>query len=230
MLLEEISHPSPILIRLFLKKVTMINKAQIVKDFLDVVAKDAACTLDYTTDYSLLIASMLSAQCTDKKVNAVTKVLFSDYQSLVELDKASLLDIENHIKSLGLYKNKAKYIKGITHDLLTRFNGSVPNGKKEMMTLPGIGNKTANVMLIEWFKVPEFPVDTHVNRVVKRLGFANESDSVLDVEKKLCMSFDEKDWIDLHHKFIYFGRNICKAQSPLCAKCKLHECCKYFKT
>lgn len=208
----------------------MINKAKIVKDFLDVVAKDAACTLDYTTDYSLLIAIMLSAQCTDKKVNAVTKVLFSDYQSLVELDKASLLDIENHIKSLGLYKNKAKYIKGITHDLLTRFNGSVPNNKKEMMTLPGIGNKTANVMLIEWFKVPEFPIDTHVNRVAKRLGYANESDSVLDVEKKLCRSFDKKDWIDLHHKFIYFGRNICKAQSPLCAECKLHECCKYFKT
>lgn len=208
----------------------MNKKASIVNDFLNIVCKDATSTLDYTTDYSLLIAIMLSAQCSDKKVNVITKKLFSDYKSLEELDKASLLDIENHIKSLGLYKNKAKYIKGITSELLKRFNGKVPNNKKEMMTLPGIGNKTANVMLIEWFKVPEFPVDTHVNRVAKRLRFANESDNVFDVEKKLCKKFNKKDWIDLHHKFICFGRNICKSQNPLCEKCNLHNYCKYFKS
>ena len=98
-----------------------------------------------------------------------------------------------------------------------------------MMTLPGVGNKTANVMLIEWFNVPAFPVDTHVNRVAKRLGFARENDSVLTVEKNLKKAFDKKDWIDLHHKFIYFGRNYCKAINPDCKNCGLKDYCVYFK-
>ncbi len=207
----------------------MKTKAIAVKNYLDIVCKGAGCTLDYTSDYSLLIAIMLSAQCTDKKVNTVTKVLFNEYKSLEELDKASLSEIEDKIKTLGLYKNKAKYIKGITHDLLTKFDGKVPSNKSEMMILPGIGNKTANVMLIEWFKKSEFPVDTHVNRVAKRLGFATDKDSVLDVEKKLKKEFDEKDWIDLHHKFIHFGRNFCKAQNPSCENCALKTYCNYFK-
>jgi len=206
-----------------------MNKAKIVKDYFDIVCHDAKATLEYTTDYSLLIAIMLSAQCTDKKVNLVTKKLFSDYKTLVELDNASVEDIREHLKTLGLYKNKTKYLKEITHELLTKYNGKVPSNKKELMSLPGIGNKTANVMLIEWFKIPEFPVDTHVNRVAKRIGFANKNDSVIKVEEKLKKAFDKHDYIDLHHKFIYFGRNICTAQKPDCEKCNLKNICEYFK-
>jgi len=207
----------------------MNKKSEEIKKYLDIVCDGAGCTLDYTTDYSLLIAIMLSAQCTDKKVNSVTRVLFSDYKSLKDLDEASLEEIEEHIKSLGLYKNKAKYIKEIVSVLLTKFAGKVPASKKELMTLPGIGPKTANVMLIEWFRISEFPVDTHVNRVAKRLNIAKENDSVLTVEQKLKKEFDKNDWIDLHHKFIHFGRNYCKAQNPCCETCALHAYCGYFK-
>ena len=208
----------------------MMNKKSIsVSAYFAEKCKDATCTLTFETDYSLLIAIMLSAQCTDKKVNIVTSKLFHDHYYLEDLDKLSILEIESYLKTLGLYKNKAKYLKEIVHELITKYGGKVPSDKKEMMKLPGIGNKTANVMLIEWFKVPAFPVDTHVNRVAKRLGFAKENDSVQIVEKNLMKSFDKKDWIDLHHRFIYFGRNYCKAINPQCENCKLKEYCSYFK-
>lgn len=207
----------------------MSKKTIAVSTYFDEKCKDATCTLDFDSDYSLLIAIMLSAQCTDKKVNVVTSELFEDHHSLEELDKLSILEIESYLKSLGLYKNKAIYLKEIVHELLTKYDGKVPSDKKVMMTLPGVGNKTANVMLIEWFNVPAFPVDTHVNRVAKRLGFARENDSVLTVEKNLKKAFDKKDWIDLHHKFIYFGRNYCKAINPDCKNCGLKDYCVHFK-
>lgn len=212
-----------------LRKSKMNNKSGTVKAYFDVVCKDATCTLDYTTDYSLLIAIMLSAQCTDKKVNVVTAKLFKDYPTLESLNKLSIKEIEGYLKTLGLYKNKAIYLKGIVKKLLDDYGGKVPQDKLEMQKLPGVGNKTANVMLIEWFKIPAFPVDTHVNRVAKRLGFAKESDSVLDVESKLKKDFESKYWIDLHHKFIYFGRNYCKAINPQCETCKLKEFCSFYK-
>ena len=207
----------------------MNNKSISVSAYFAEKCKDATCTLIFETDYSLLIAIMLSAQCTDKKVNIVTSKLFHEHYYLEDLDQLSIAEIESYLKSLGLYKNKAKYLKEIVHELITKYNGKVPSDKKEMMKLPGIGNKTANVMLIEWFKVPAFPVDTHVNRVAKRLGFAKENDSVQIVEKNLMKSFDKKDWIDLHHRFIYFGRNYCKAINPQCEDCKLKVYCSYFK-
>ena len=207
----------------------MNNKSISVSAYFAEKCKDATCTLIFETDYSLLIAIMLSAQCTDKKVNIVTSKLFHEHYYLEDLDQLSIAEIESYLKSLGLYKNKAKYLKEIVHELITKYNGKVPSDKKEMMKLPGIGNKTANVMLIEWFKVPAFPVDTHVNRVAKRLGFAKENDSVQIVEKNLMKSFDKKDWIDLHHQFIYFGRNYCKAINPQCEDCKLKVYCSYFK-
>lgn len=205
----------------------MKEKAIKVKEYLDVICKDAKCSLDFFSDYSLLLAVMLSAQCTDKKVNVVTNKLFKEHKTLEELDRLSIEDLENYLKSLGLYKNKARYFKDIVHVLLTKYDGKVPSTKEELVKIPGVGNKTANVVLIEWFNEPQFPVDTHVFRVSKRLGFGKEDDTVLDVERKLRKEFDEDLWIDLHHKFIDFGRKKCHAISPDCGDCELKKYCNF---
>lgn len=205
------------------------SNSSLIKKYLEKIYPEAKGSLDYFNDYSLLIAIVLSAQCTDKKVNIVTKKLFDKFRSLEELNMADLSLIEKEIMSLGIYKNKAKYIKGIAFDLLNKYNKVVPNNKKDLMSLPGVGNKTANVMMIEYFKVPEFPVDTHVNRISKRLAIANEDDNIKVVEAKLKKVFLKDEWIDMHHRMIYFGRNICKAQSPNCDVCELKNICKHFK-
>lgn len=208
---------------------TKLNKAIIIRQYFDELLPTASCELNYNSDYGFLIAVMLSAQCTDKKVNVVTEKLFSKYKTLEELDNAPLEDIEEFLKPLGLYKNKAKNLKEITKDLLTKFNGKVPSDKNELMSLKGVGNKTSNVVRIELFKIPEFPVDTHVFRVSKRLGLANEGDDVIEVENKLKKIYPRDSWILLHHQFIHFGRYYCKAQSPLCKSCKLRGICTYSK-
>lgn len=202
------------------------EKLLIIQKYLDEILPDAGCELTYSSDYGFLISVMLSAQCTDKKVNAVTEPFFAKYKSLKEVDNLSIEEIEKRIKPLGLYKNKAKNIKGITHDLITKFDGKVPEDKEKLTSLPGVGNKTANVVRAELFKIPEFPVDTHVERVSKRLGLVNENDDVLKIEKKLQRLFDENKWIKLHHQFIHFGRYYCKAISPKCDECKLRGICK----
>lgn len=206
-----------------------LNKAKIIQNYFNEILPVASCELNYTTDYGFLIAVMLSAQCTDKKVNIVTEKLFNKYKTLEELDKAPLEDIEDFLKPLGLYKNKAKNIKLITHDLIHKFGGKVPSDKNDLMTLKGVGNKTSNVVRIELFKIPEFPVDTHVFRVSKRLGLANETDDVYEVENKLKKLYSSESWILLHHQFIHFGRYYCKAQSPNCKNCKLRGICTYSK-
>ena len=204
---------------------TREEKCIIIEKYLDEILLNPGCELTYNSDYGFLIAVMLSAQCTDKKVNLVTKPFFEKYQSLEEIDALSIKEIENNIKSLGLYKNKAKNLKGIAHELLTRFNGKVPQDKNELMSLPGVGNKTANVVRVELFKIPEFPVDTHVERLAKRFKLADKSDDVLTVENKLKKDFKKENWIKLHHQFIHFGRYYCKAISPKCDGCKLAGIC-----
>lgn len=204
---------------------TRKEKCIIIEKYLDEILPNPGCELTYNSDYGFLIAVMLSAQCTDKKVNLVTKPFFEKYQSLEEIDALSIEEIENNIKSLGLYKNKAKNLKGIAHELLTRFNGKVPQDKNELMSLPGVGNKTANVVRVELFKIPEFPVDTHVERLAKRFKLADKSDDVLTVENKLKKDFKKENWIKLHHQFIHFGRYYCKAISPKCDGCKLAGIC-----
>ena len=204
---------------------TRKEKCIIIEKYLDEILPNPGCELTYNSDYGFLIAVMLSAQCTDKKVNLVTKPFFEKYQSLEEIDALSIEEIENNIKSLGLYKNKAKNLKGIAHELLTRFNGKVPQDKSELMSLPGVGNKTANVVRVELFKIPEFPVDTHVERLAKRFKLADKSDDVLTVENKLKKDFKKENWIKLHHQFIHFGRYYCKAISPKCDGCKLAGIC-----
>ena len=198
-----------------------------VSNYIDSLFPDAKCELFYTQDYELVIAVMLSAQTTDKAVNNVTKSLFKDYPTLNDLDNASLEDIENHIKSLGLYKNKAANIKGIAHKLLTEFNGKVPSDKKLLQTLPGIGNKSAGVIRCEVFKIPDLPVDTHIIRIANRLGIANSKDEPIDIEQKLKKIIPEESWIKSHHQLIHFGRYFCTAKSPKCSECKLRNICKY---
>ena len=194
--------------------------------YLDELFPHAKCELFYTKDYELVIAVMLSAQTTDKSVNAVTNVLFKKYQSLDALDKASLEEIEEVIKPIGLYKNKAKNLKGIVKDLVERFNYQVPSDKDLLMTLPGVGNKTAGVIRAEIFKIPDLPVDTHILRISKRLGLADQKAEPIDVERKLKKLIPEERWIKSHHQLIHFGRYFCTARSPKCAECKIKDFCK----
>lgn len=203
---------------------TMINKQTLI-NYLNELFPDVGCELLYGSDYELVIAVMLSAQTTDAAVNKVTRILFNKYDSLEKLNSAPLEDIEDIIKSIGLYKNKAKNIKGITEDLINKHNGKVPSDKVALTALMGVGNKTASVVRAEYFKIPEFPVDTHVLRISKRLKLAAPKDSPDICEKKLKKAFEEKDWIRLHHQFIHFGRYFCHAKNPNCKNCKIMAFC-----
>ena len=198
-------------------------------DYLDELFPHASCELFYTKDYELVIAVMLSAQTTDKSVNAVTTVLFDKYKSLDELNAASLEDIEEILKPIGLYKNKAKNLKGIVKDLIEKFNYVVPSDKDLLQTLPGVGNKTAGVIRAEIFKIPDLPVDTHILRISKRLNLAKKDDEPIDVERKLKKIIPEERWIKSHHQLIHFGRYFCTARSPKCAECKIKDSCNYLK-
>ena len=205
---------------------TMKTNISSLLSYLDELFPHAKCELFYTKDYELVIAVMLSAQTTDKSVNAVTSVLFKKYQSLDVLNKASLEEIEEVIKPIGLYKNKAKNLKGIVNDLVERFNYQVPSDKDLLMTLPGVGNKTAGVIRAEIFKIPDLPVDTHILRISKRLGLADQKAEPIDVERKLKKLIPEERWIKSHHQLIHFGRYFCSARSPKCAECKIRDFCK----
>ena len=204
---------------------TMINKIKSILNYLDELFPSVGCELNYQKDYELVIAVMLSAQTSDKAVNKVTNVLFHKYQSLQELANSDLTDIENIIQSIGLYKNKAKNIQGIAKKLISDFNGAVPKDKKDLQTLPGVGNKTAGVIRAELFNIPELPVDTHILRISKRLGLANEKDDPLIVEKKLKKLINESRYIKTHHQLIHFGRYFCKAKNPCCNNCKIKDFC-----
>lgn len=195
-------------------------------EFADSLFPDAKCELFYNKDYELAIAVMLSAQTTDKAVNLVTKPLFNKYPELKFIDEAPLNDIEDIIKSIGLYKNKARNIKGIARVILNDFNGELPSDKNELQTLPGIGNKSAGVIRCEIFKIPDLPVDTHIIRITNRLGIANKDDKPIDIEMKLKKLIPENRWIKTHHQLIHFGRYFCLAKNPKCENCKLKDICK----
>ena len=194
-------------------------------NYLDELFPSARCELFYSKDYELVIAVMLSAQTTDKSVNAVTPILFKKYSSLEALNNAPLEDIEEILKPIGLYKNKAKNLKGIVKDLLERFNGKVPSNKDDLMTLPGVGNKTAGVIRAEIFEIPDLPVDTHILRISKRLNLAKKDDEPIDVERKLKKLIPEERWIKSHHQLIHFGRYFCTARNPQCEKFKISDMC-----
>ena len=203
----------------------MINK---ILDYLDELYPNPKCELEYTKDYELLIAIVMSAQTTDKRVNMVNKVLFKKYQSIKELSEASLEDIEKIIKPIGTYKKKAVFIKEIATKLINDNIKVIPNDKEYLSSFPGVGRKTINVFLSVIYNEPLVAVDTHVNRVSKRLKLAKDGDDVLEVEKKLMKKIPKDKWNKVHHQLVFFGRYKCKSISPLCTDCKLKDICKYY--
>lgn len=192
---------------------------------LDEIVPNPECTLNYNKDYELLIATMLSAQCTDERVNKVTKVLFEKYdiEKLATSDTKDIIDI---IRPCGNMNKKSGYIITIAQRLVNEFNGKVPNNRDFLESLPGIGRKTANVVLGNIYNVPTFAVDTHVERVAKRLGIAKDEDSVLTVEEKLMDLFPKEKWLKLHHQLLLFGRHTCLSRKPLCENCKMKKYCR----
>lgn len=204
----------------------MTNKQVAIFSYLDELYPDAHCELNYSKDYELLIAVMLSAQTTDKAVNKVTALLFNKYKTVNELAVAKLENIEKIISSIGMYKVKAKNVIGIAQGLVSKHNGIVPHDKEQLISLPGVGNKTANCVLAELFNDPYIAVDTHMQRFAKRLGIAKSSDSVEEMEKKYLKFIPQDRLIKTNHQIIWFGRYKCKAISPNCENCKLQEFCK----
>lgn len=187
---------------------------------------NAKCELDYNTIFQLLIAVSLSAQTTDKKVNMCTPSLFLKYPTVKDLAEANIDDVKQIIKPIGMSNTKGKNIINIAKIIHEKYNDEVPQNVDDLLTLPGVGNKTINVVLAEGFKIPAFPVDTHVNRVAKRLYYATLKDDVSDVERKLKKKIDRDMWIQMHHSMIFFGRYFCKALSPRCDECKLKGKCR----
>lgn len=188
---------------------------------------DAKAELDYTNPYELLIATILSAQCTDVRVNKVTKVLFKEANSAQAMCLLPLETVEKIIKPCGLYKTKAQNIKLASQKIMDVYGGEVPPTIEEIMTLPGAGRKTANVVASNAFDVPAIAVDTHVFRVANRLGLTYKK-NVLDTEKELMRVLDKKHWTKLHHCIIFHGRRVCKARKPMCEICTMNHVCREF--
>lgn len=197
-----------------------------LNDKLDMMFPDARCELEYNKDYELLIATVLSAQCTDKRVNMCTRVLFSKYKDLDSLSKANKRDIEEVIRSCGSYNKKSGYILEIAKKLLNECDGKVPNDREYLEQLPGVGRKTTNVVLSNIYNIPAIAVDTHVARVSKRLKLARNNDDVLSIEKKLMKKIPKDKWSRSHHQLVLFGRYICKAKNPECERCQFYTDCK----
>ncbi|MEK4693600.1 endonuclease III [Bacillus sp. FSL M8-0063] len=206
----------------------MLNKTQI-RYCLDTMADmypEAHCELIHDNPFELVIAVALSAQCTDALVNKVTKNLFQKYKTPEDYLSVSLEELQQDIRSIGLFRNKAKNIQKLCQMLLDDYNGKVPEDWDELTKLPGVGRKTANVVVSVAFGIPAIAVDTHVERVSKRLAICRWKDSVLEVEKTLMKKIPMDEWGVTHHRMIFFGRYYCKAQRPQCEECRLLEICR----
>ncbi|TRM12547.1 endonuclease III [Lentibacillus cibarius] len=206
----------------------MLNKKQ-VQHCLEVMEEmfpEAQCELNHRNPFELVIAVLLSAQCTDNLVNKVTASLFAKYKTPEDYLAVSLTELEQDIKSIGLYRNKAKNIRKLCQMLIDDYGGEVPRTKTELMKLAGVGRKTANVVASVAFNEPAIAVDTHVERVAKRLGICRWKDSVLEVEETLMKKVPKEAWADTHHRMIFFGRYHCKARNPQCPECPLLDLCR----
>ncbi|MFI3594864.1 endonuclease III [Streptococcus uberis] len=190
---------------------------------------EAKGELEWEQPYQLLIAVILSAQTTDKAVNKVTPFLWAKYPNLEDLASANLTDVELILKSIGLYKTKARNIIKTAQILVDNYNGQVPKTHKELETLPGVGRKTANVVLGEVYAIPGIAVDTHVSRVAKRLNISSQDADVKEIEVDLMQKIPKKDWVISHHRLIFFGRYHCLAKNPKCEVCPLQSYCLYYK-
>lgn len=206
----------------------MITKARWLHflDEMDNMYPDAHCELVHENPFELTIATLLSAQCTDVLVNKVTKTLFQKYKTPEDYLNVPLEELQDDIRSIGLYRNKAKNIQLLSAMLLNDYNREVPATREELVKLPGVGRKTANVVLSVAFNVPAMAVDTHVERVSKRLGLCRWKDSVLEVEETIMKKTPIERWSRAHHQIIFFGRYHCKAQNPGCGTCPLLEDCR----
>ena len=198
-----------------------------ILNYLDELIPNPKCELEYNKDYKLLIAVMLSAQTTDKRVNQVTKELFKKYNTLDKLKNAELSDIQSYIKVLGNYTKKSKAVIDIANTLYNKYDKKVPNNRTLLEDLPMVGRKTTNVVLSELYGIPNIAVDTHVERVSKRLKLAKDKSSVLEVENVLKRKVPKDKWIRFHHQMVLFGRYYCTAKSPKCNDCKLKDICKH---
>lgn len=205
----------------------MINKKKRILNELEKMFKDARAELNYTNNFELLVAVVLSAQTTDIAVNNATPALFEKYPNPELLSVAKQEDVERLIKSIGLYRNKAKHLIGLSKQLIIKHQGIVPNTRESLEALPGVGRKTANVVLANAFGIPTLAVDTHVQRVSIRLGLAKKDSTPLEVEESLSKIFPKKTWIKLHHQLIFFGRYQCLARNPKCYSCPLFDICKF---
>ena len=208
----------------------MLTKEEI-KEAINILLElypDAKAELNYSSSFELLIATILSAQCTDVQVNKTTEKLFKDYKTPEDYLRLTEEELGEMIRSCGFYKTKSKNILATSKLIVENFNGQVPDTLEELITLPGVGRKTANVVLSNAFGKPAIAVDTHVFRVSNRIGLA-DSKNVLDTERDLMDNIDKKTWSKAHHLLIFHGRRICKARKPLCKNCPLTDYCSYFK-
>lgn len=210
------------------KKISKKEQQRIdaVLEVLSHTYENTKSALKYNSIYQLLVAVILSAQTNDNQVNKITDVLFVEHGTPETMVTLSLEEMENYIKTCGLYKNKAKNVLATSQLLLDKYHGQVPDTREELMTLPGVGRKTANVVLSVGFGKPALAVDTHVFRVSHRLGLSDGKDP-LETEKDICQVIPEKDWADAHHWLIWHGRKVCSAQRPKCDICPLAALCMY---
>lgn len=199
-----------------------------VLDILGKTYEGARCALNFNSPYQLLISTILSAQCTDERVNKVTVELFKEYGTPEKMITLNVEELGDKIKSCGLYKNKSKNILGATKDIIEKFNGQVPKTMEELTSLAGVGRKTANVVLSNAFGVPAIAVDTHVFRVSNRIGIG-KGKNVDVVEKELMKNIPRELWSDAHHYIIWHGRKVCKARKPECENCPISLYCEFYK-
>ena len=205
---------------------TKKERAAKIQEIFDVVYKDAKCSLDYTTEHELLVAVQLSAQCTDARVNIVTKDLFKRYKSVEDFANADLEELMSIIHPCGFYKNKAKNIIASSKDIISRFNGKIPSEIDDLITLAGVGRKTANLIVGDVFGKPSVVVDTHCIRLSNRMGLVDEKDPV-KIEFALKKILPPETSGHFCHQLVYHGRAYCNARKPLCDECPVKEVCKY---
>lgn len=202
--------------------------ARIILNELKKLYPDAGCTLDFTSPLELLIATQLAAQCTDARVNIVTKDLFKKYPNVEAYAAADLQELEKDIRSTGFFRNKAKNIKECCTRLLTHYNGKVPGNMEDLLSLPGVGRKTANVVLSTVFSKPGVIVDTHCTRLSNRLGLTKSTNPDI-IEKDLMKLLPQSEWANFSHRLVYHGRAVCQARKPKCDICGIRSYCTYYK-
>ncbi len=202
------------------------NKAIQIIEKLKNYYPDATCSLDFETPFQMLVAVVLSAQCTDERVNKTTPSIFSKYPTVYDFDNMDLSTLEELIHPCGFYKNKAKNLKAAARTIIEKYNGEVPNTMEELLQIPGVGRKSANVIMLEAFHNPQgIAVDTHAKRISNRIGFSNESDP-LKIEQDLLKVIPKEYYYDVNHLLVWHGRKVCTARNPSCNICPIKELCK----